>query len=119
MSTNAQGDTHPALWSEQNGQTLTLNGWLPTAAFQGRQRLARRLGTTGLVFAVVALVMGALSVAMGIGPRWSVLLGPVAIVIGIFAKFQGTRSNVKTGTWAISLGAVALIGGVILINQLG
>lgn len=66
-----------------------------------------RDASTGRVAGYVGLVLGIVSLFM-----WSVILGPVAAVIGFYAYSQGRKT---LGAWSIGLGILATISYFVLI----
>lgn len=63
--------------------------------------------STGRMAGYIGLVMGIASLFM-----WSVILGPVAAVIGYYAYSQGSRT---LGSWSMGLGILATISYFVLI----
>jgi len=68
---------------------------------------AGREATAGRTAGYVGLGIGILSLFM-----WSVILGPIAAVVGYYAYNKGSRT---TGAWSIGLGILATISYFILI----
>jgi len=66
-----------------------------------------RSNTNGRTVGYVGLVLGIASLFM-----WSVILGPIAAVVGYYAYNKGSRT---TGAWSIGLGLLATISYFILI----
>ena len=60
----------------------------------------RTMGYVGLAFGIASLFM------------WSVVLGPIAAVIGYFAYGRGQKT---TGAWAMGLGIVAALSYFVMI----
>lgn len=60
----------------------------------------RTAGYVGLVMGIAALFM------------WSVILGPIATVVGYYAYSKGSRT---TGAWSMGLGILATLSYFILI----
>ena len=60
----------------------------------------KTMGYVGLAFGIASLFM------------WSVILGPVAAVIGYFAYGRGQKT---TGAWAMGLGIVAALSYFVMI----
>lgn len=63
--------------------------------------------STGRAVGYVGLVLGIASLFM-----WSVILGPIAAVVGYYAYSKGSRT---TGAWSIGLGILATLSYFILI----
>ncbi|MHA6530324.1 hypothetical protein [Paenibacillus sp. BAC0078] len=61
---------------------------------------SRTLGYTGLGFGVVSLFI------------WSVILGPIAAILGYFAYARGQKTS---GAWAIGLGIVSTLSYFVMI----
>lgn len=73
----------------------------------GKDRTQDRSNTNGRTVGYVGLVLGIASLFM-----WSVILGPIAAVVGYYAYNKGSRT---TGAWSIGLGLLATISYFILI----
>jgi hypothetical protein len=58
-------------------------------------------GTIGNTVGYIGLALGILALFM-----WSIVLGPIAAILGIYSFFNGKRT---LGGWAIGLGLVATI----------
>lgn len=63
--------------------------------------------STGKLAGYVALVFGVLSLFL-----WSIVLGPLAAVLGFYAYSQGRRT---TGGWSIGLGILATLSYFVLM----
>lgn len=63
--------------------------------------------STGRTVGYVGLVLGIASLFM-----WSVILGPIAAVVGYYAYSKGSKT---TGAWSIGLGILATLSYFILI----
>lgn len=63
--------------------------------------------TTGRTVGYVGLVLGIISLFM-----WSVILGPIAAVVGYYAYNKGSKTM---GAWAIGLGVLATLSYFILM----
>ncbi|MHA0855815.1 hypothetical protein [Paenibacillus sp. CMAA1364] len=63
--------------------------------------------STGNLAGYVGLALGLVSLFM-----WSIVLGPISIMMGYYAYFQGKK---VTGTWAMGLGVLATISYLVLI----
>ncbi|MEK3731161.1 MULTISPECIES: hypothetical protein [Paenibacillus] len=63
--------------------------------------------STGRTVGYVGLVLGIISLFM-----WSVILGPIAAVVGYYAYNKGSRTM---GAWGIGLGVLATLSYFILI----
>ncbi|GAB6929586.1 hypothetical protein JCM10914A_35690 [Paenibacillus sp. JCM 10914] len=61
---------------------------------------ARTVGYVGLVLGIASLFM------------WSVILGPIAAVVGYYAYNKGSKT---TGAWSIGLGILATLSYFVLI----
>lgn len=79
----------------------------PNDVSVNRAEDAGREGTAGRTAGYVGLGIGILSLFM-----WSVILGPIAAVVGYYAYNKGSRT---TGAWSIGLGILATISYFILI----
>ncbi len=64
-------------------------------------------GTAGKTVGYVGVGVGIASLFM-----WSIILGPLAAVMGIYAYSQGQKTS---GAWAIGLGVVATLSYFVLI----
>lgn len=87
----------------------------PTGTFEGSRgdREAERDGAaddTG----TASRTVGYVGVGLGIASLfvWSIILGPLAAVMGFYAYSQGSRTS---GAWAIGLGAIAALSYFFLI----
>jgi len=61
---------------------------------------SRTMGYVGLAFGIASLFM------------WSIILGPVAAVMGYFAYVRGQKT---TGAWAMGLGIVSALSYFVMI----
>ncbi|RCX22792.1 hypothetical protein DFP94_101377 [Fontibacillus phaseoli] len=66
----------------------------------GTATAGRTVGYIGVGFGIAALFM------------WSIILGPLAAVMGFYAYSQGNKTS---GAWAIGLGVVATLSYFVLI----
>ncbi|MNJ73344.1 hypothetical protein D3C77_701290 [compost metagenome] len=64
-------------------------------------------GTAGRTVGYVGVGLGIASLFM-----WSIILGPLAAVMGFYAYSQGSKTS---GAWAIGLGAIAILSYFFLI----
>ncbi|MFM9280710.1 hypothetical protein [Paenibacillus jiagnxiensis] len=71
------------------------------------RREVRETGTMGNTAGYAGIALGILALFM-----WSIVLGPIAAILGIYSFFNGKRT---LGGWAIGLGLVATISYFVFI----
>ncbi|GIP20513.1 hypothetical protein J22TS3_07880 [Paenibacillus sp. J22TS3] len=89
--------------------------YIPASRTNGkRDTTSRSQGTSAQADNTAGRTAGYIGVALGIASMfiWSIILGPIAAILGFYAYSQGRRT---AGAWAAGLGIIATLSYFVLI----